>query len=104
MPGLLAVGDRGRDKVESIITRNVAAPDTAAQLAWLDQVLGQSIARWKLVAGHLTLRSDISGPGETPEMVEMVLPILRPPVLSAMITICSTSLQTDCTTPAAARA
>ena len=66
-----------RDKVESVIARNVGSQDVAAQLAWLDQALASSTARWKLVAGHHTIRSGGSGHGETPEMVELVLPILQ---------------------------
>jgi acid phosphatase len=66
-----------RDKVESVIARNVGSQDVAAQLAWLDQALASSTARWKLVVGHHTIRSGGSGHGETPEMVERVLPILQ---------------------------
>ncbi len=66
-----------RDKAESVIARNVATQDVAAQLAWLDQALATSTARWKLVVGHHTIRSGGSGHGETPEMVAQVLPILQ---------------------------
>lgn len=66
-----------RDKVESVIAHNVASQDVAAQLAWLDQGLAASTARWKVVAGHHTIRSGGSGHGETREMVEMVMPILK---------------------------
>lgn len=74
-----------RDKVESVIARNVATQDTAAQLAWLDAALARSRARWKLVVGHHTLRSGGSGHGETPEMVELVLPILQRRGVSAYV-------------------
>lgn len=66
-----------RDKVESVIASNVGSQDVAAQLAWLDKALASSTARWKLVVGHHTIRSGGSGHGETPEMVELVLPILQ---------------------------
>ena len=66
-----------RDKVESVIAHNVASQDTAAQLAWLDQALAASTAGWKLVVGHHTIRSGGSGHGETPELVALILPILR---------------------------
>jgi len=51
--------------------------NTALQLAWLDRELAASTAPWKLVFGHHTIRSGGSGHGETPEMVEQVLPILQ---------------------------
>ncbi|WP_421854478.1 purple acid phosphatase family protein [Novosphingobium sp.] len=66
-----------RDKVDSVIARNIATQDVGAQLAWLDKALAASTARWKLVIGHHTIRSGGSGHGETPEMVEQVLPILQ---------------------------
>ena len=47
------------------------------QLAWLDRELAGSSAPWKLVFGHHTIRSGGSGHGDTPEMVEKVLPILQ---------------------------
>ena len=51
--------------------------NTAEQLAWLDRALAASDARWKLVFGHHTLRSGGSAHGDTPEIVEKVLPILQ---------------------------
>lgn len=66
-----------RDKVESVIAHNVASQDVQKQLAWLDQALATSPARWKLVVGHHTLRSGGSGHGETPEMVELFRPIFQ---------------------------
>ena len=52
-------------------------PAVDRQLAWLDHELAGSTARWKLVYGHHTIRSGGSGHGDTPEMVEKVLPILQ---------------------------
>lgn len=56
---------------------NVKSQDTAAQLAWLDADLAASTAGKKLVIGHHTLFSGGSGHGDTPEMVERILPILK---------------------------
>lgn len=47
------------------------------QLSWLDEALGKSTAAWKLVYGHHTIRSGGGVHGDTPEMVERVLPILQ---------------------------
>jgi tartrate-resistant acid phosphatase type 5 len=66
-----------REKVEDRIAANVAAQDPAAQLAWLDKALAASTAPIKLVAGHHTLRSGGSSHGDTPELVEQLLPILQ---------------------------
>lgn len=66
-----------RDKVEARIATNVATQDVAAQLAWLDRELAASTAPIKLVAGHHTLRSGGSSHGDTPELVEQLLPILQ---------------------------
>ncbi len=56
---------------------NVKGQDTGAQLAWLDAQLGKSSAKFKLVFGHHTMFSGGSGHGNTPEMIERVLPILK---------------------------
>lgn len=64
---------------------NVRAQDTAAQLAWLDQSLATSKARRKLVFGHHTLFSGGSTHGDTPEMIERVLPILQKHGVTAYI-------------------
>jgi acid phosphatase len=66
-----------REKVEAPIALNVKAQDTDGQLAWLDRELAASTARWKLVFAHHTIRSGGSGHGETPELVELVRPILE---------------------------
>ncbi len=67
---------RYRAKVHSRIADNVASQDVGAQLAWLDAALGRSTAAWKIVVGHHTIRSGGSEHGDTPEMVDRVLPIL----------------------------
>lgn len=66
-----------REKVEARIAVNVGTQDVAAQLAWLDAALASSTAPIKLVAGHHTLRSGGSTHGDTPELVDQLLPILR---------------------------
>lgn len=76
---------RYREKVEAPIASNVASQDTDAQLAWLDRALAASTAPIKLVIGHHTLRSGGSGHGETPEMVERILPLLRHHAVTAYI-------------------
>lgn len=66
-----------REKVEAKIASNVATQDVATQLAWLDAALAASTAPIKLVAGHHTLRSGGSTHGDTPELVDQLLPILQ---------------------------
>lgn len=65
-----------REKVEGVIAANVSQQDTAAQLTWLDRELSASTAPMKLVVGHHTIRSGGSGHGETPELIEIVRPLL----------------------------
>ncbi len=74
-----------RDDVEDAIAANVRSQDVDAQLLWLNQVLDQSQARWKLVVGHHTLRSGGSAHGETPEIVELIEPVLRKHGVAAYI-------------------
>ena len=66
-----------RTDVHGAIAANILGQDVAGQLRWLDTQLAQSRASWKLVIGHHTLRSGGSAHGDTPEMVDRVLPILR---------------------------
>ena len=66
-----------RENVHSVIAENVASQDVSAQLRWLDAELSASSASWKLVIGHHTLRSGGSAHGETPEIVELIEPLLR---------------------------
>jgi len=76
---------RYREKVEAPIAHNVATQDGDKQLAWLDGALAASSAPIKLVVGHHTLRSGGSGHGETPEIVQHVLPLLRQHGVTAYI-------------------
>lgn len=66
-----------REKVDARIAQNVSGQDVDAKLAWLDRALAASSAPIKLVAGHHTLRSGGSSHGDTPELVERLLPILQ---------------------------
>ncbi len=66
-----------RKKVHSVIADNVASQDVSAQVRWLDAELGASSALWKLVIGHHTLHSGGSAHGDTPEIVELIEPLLR---------------------------
>jgi tartrate-resistant acid phosphatase type 5 len=74
-----------REEVEDAIAANVRGQDVDAQLRWLDTQLKHSRARWKLVIGHHTLRSGGSAHGETPEVVQLVEPILLRHSVSAYI-------------------
>jgi acid phosphatase len=62
---------------DGTIGSNTRSQDTARQLAWLDQTLSQSRAKWKLVTGHHPIRSGGSGHGDQPEIIAQVLPILN---------------------------
>lgn len=66
-----------RERADSAIAVNVASQDVPAQLHWLDTQLSQSSAPWKLVIGHHTIHSGGSAHGDTPEMVQLVDPLLR---------------------------
>ena len=50
--------------------------DVAAQLKWLDQALGASKAKWKLVFGHHPIYSAGMGHGNQEDMIRLVRPIL----------------------------
>ncbi len=73
------------NRAEGRAAANVRSQDTDAQMAWLDQELGASTAKWKLVVGHHTLYSGGSTHGNTPEMIERVLPILQKQKVTAYI-------------------
>ena len=86
-----------REKVDAPIAANVATQDADAQLVWLDRSLGASTAPIKIVAGHHTLRSGGSGHGDTPEIVERVLPLLQRHRVAAYINGHDHDLQHICT-------
>jgi len=50
--------------------------DTQAQLAWLDDALGRSGARWKIVIGHHPIHTVSGGKRDTKELVRQLKPLL----------------------------
>jgi acid phosphatase len=55
----------------------VEGQDTKKQVVWLDSVLTVSNARWTMVVGHHPIYSAASKHGDTKELIEQVLPILK---------------------------
>jgi tartrate-resistant acid phosphatase type 5 len=51
--------------------------DPQAQLRWLDTVLSESQARWKIVVGHHPIYAAATTHGDTQELIEDVLPVLQ---------------------------
>jgi acid phosphatase len=56
---------------------HVLGQDTKVQLNWLDSVLANSEVRWKIVIGHHPIYSAVEKRGNTQELIEQVLPILK---------------------------
>lgn len=61
---------------DRLIGPNVATQDTGRQLEWIDRTLGGSNADWKIVLGHHPIYSG-GEHGDTPELVERFLPLLK---------------------------
>jgi tartrate-resistant acid phosphatase type 5 len=58
------------------LARGRHAPhESARQLAWLDQALAASSARWKIVVGHHPVYS--GGHGDSPVLIERLAPMLK---------------------------
>jgi tartrate-resistant acid phosphatase type 5 len=59
---------------------HVRTQDTDKQLAWFKAALAASTAPWKIVIGHHPIYSGggIFGHGDTPELIENILPLLAP--------------------------
>ena len=55
----------------------VEGQDPKAQLRWLESVLADSPARWKIVVGHHPIYAAASAHGDTKELIADVLPVLR---------------------------
>ena len=55
----------------------ISAQDSAAQLQWLDGALAASQAEWKFVFGHHPIYSSGLAPGNQPEMIVHLLPLLQ---------------------------
>lgn len=59
-------------------TTDIAGQDTARQMAWLDNALGTSTARWKIVIGHHPIYTALTGKDhDQPDMIAHIDPILR---------------------------
>lgn len=59
-----------------LMEAEIRSQDTAKQLAWIDRTLGESRAPWKIVIGHHPIYSG-GEHGDTPELVDRLLPVLR---------------------------
>ena len=55
----------------------VQGQDPKAQLRWLDSVLSDSPARWKIALGHHPIYSSAPNHGDTKELIAQVLPVLQ---------------------------
>ncbi|MGD1089379.1 MAG: tartrate-resistant acid phosphatase type 5 family protein [Verrucomicrobiota bacterium] len=55
---------------------NAATQDVAEQLDWFKAALAASQAQWKIVIGHHPIYSG-GGHGDTPELIENILPLLH---------------------------
>jgi tartrate-resistant acid phosphatase type 5 len=56
---------------------DIAAQDTAGQLAWLDNILSHSKEQWKFVFGHHPIFSASKVHGNTPELIARIKPLLE---------------------------
>jgi tartrate-resistant acid phosphatase type 5 len=54
----------------------VITQDVPKQLAWFKDALAASTAQWKIVVGHHPIYSG-GGHGDTPELIENILPLLQ---------------------------
>jgi len=61
---------------DPLIGPNVRTQDTSRQLDWIDRTLAQSRADWKIVMGHHPIYSG-GEHGDTPELIERFLPLLK---------------------------
>jgi tartrate-resistant acid phosphatase type 5 len=57
--------------------KSVTGQDTKAQLAWLEEKLTTSTARWKFVVGHHTIYSSAAKHGDNDDMIRAFRPILE---------------------------
>jgi acid phosphatase len=56
---------------------HVSGQDIKGQLQWLDSVLSNSNAHWKIVIGHHPIYSSVEKHGNTKELIDQVLPLLE---------------------------
>lgn len=61
---------------DDIYRNKVNAQDVGRQLAWFEDALVASTARWKIVVGHHPIYSG-GEHGDTPELIATVLPLLK---------------------------
>jgi|WetSurMetagenome_2_1015567.scaffolds.fasta_scaffold36206_2 tartrate-resistant acid phosphatase type 5 len=66
-----------KDYVLGDTTNRFASQDVGRQLVWLDSVLSSGTSPWTIVVGHHPIRSAAPMHGDTPELVERLLPILQ---------------------------
>mgnify|MGYP000859597296 CR=1 FL=1 len=57
--------------------KSVTGQDTQAQLAWLEQKLAASTAKWKIVVGHHTIYSSSAKHGDNDDMIRAFRPLLE---------------------------
>ena len=57
--------------------KSVTGQDTKAQLAWLEQKLAASTAKWKFVVGHHTIYSSSAKHGDNDDMIRAFRPLLE---------------------------
>ncbi len=55
----------------------IVKQDTLAQFRWCDSVLAHSNAQWKILVGHHPVYSGSTYHGDTPEMIEKILPLIK---------------------------
>jgi tartrate-resistant acid phosphatase type 5 len=72
------------DDDETQYDKNVPRHDVPNQMAWLESSLAASTAPWKIVVGHHPVFSG-GGHGDTPFLVEHVLPLLEKHQVQAYI-------------------
>jgi tartrate-resistant acid phosphatase type 5 len=56
---------------------HVLGQDIHKQIHWIDSVLASSHARWKIVVGHHPIYSSVDNHGNTKELIDDVLPLLK---------------------------
>lgn len=72
------------DSEEMLFHHNVPWHDVPTQMAWLEKALAASNAPWKIVVGHHPIYSG-GHHGDTPYLVEHVLPLLQKYQVQAFI-------------------
>ena len=69
------VAEYHQDPNNNAMEHHVTQADTAAQLAWLDSVLGAGNADWTVVYGHHPVYAANGRHGETEELIQKFVPI-----------------------------